>query len=62
VIDALALLRTAERLGLRPARAGAFRARLGASNPAPELVRDSARVLRGWINRRRRELLSAFPE
>jgi hypothetical protein len=61
VIDALALLRTAERLGLRPARAAAFRARLGAGTPSPDLVRNSARVLCGWIDNRRKELLAAFP-
>jgi hypothetical protein len=62
VVDALALLRTAERLGLRPARASRFRARLGAGTPSLDLVRDSARVLRSWIDNRRKELLAAIPE
>ena len=62
VIDALALLRTAERLGLRPTRAAAFRNRLDARNPSADLVRAVARVLRGWIDKRRKELLAAFPE
>jgi hypothetical protein len=62
VIDTLALLRTAERLGLRPARAAAFRARLDGRNPSVDLVHAAARVLRGWIDKRRKELLTAFPE
>jgi hypothetical protein len=62
VIDTLALLRTAERLGLRPARAAAFRARLDGRRPSPDLARATARVLRAWIDKRRKELLAAFPE
>ena len=62
VSDALALLRTAERLGLRPTRAVRFRARLEGRNPSPDFVRAVARLLRGWIDKRRDELLAPFPE
>jgi hypothetical protein len=62
VIDALALLRTAERLGLRPARAAAFRGQLGVATPSADVVGGTVRLLRGWIDNRRKELLAAFPE
>jgi hypothetical protein len=62
VADALALVRSAERLGLRPARAAAFRTRLGATNPPVDVVRSATRVLRSWVDKRRSELLAPFPE
>jgi len=52
--DLLALLRTAERLGLRPRRAQSIRA-LIAHDVAPEHVQKWTRIARRWVQRRRDE-------
>jgi hypothetical protein len=55
--DLLALLGTAERAGLRSARASALRAHLTSGYPAPETLLKYASVLRNWVVKRRSEQL-----
>lgn len=58
VADVLALLRTAERLGCRPARAAALRRHLTSAPPSRAALRGTTTVLRRWIDKRRAELLT----
>jgi hypothetical protein len=53
--DFLRLLGTAERAGLRPARASALRASLGSGHPAPEVLVKHTSILRNWLVKRRAE-------
>ena len=55
--DALALVRVAERLGLRALRAAWLRQRLLVSGVAPHALDRWAGVLRRWVDKRRDEMV-----
>jgi hypothetical protein len=55
VVDLAALVTRAERFGIRPRRAAAWRARLRAGVDAPAVLREAEHRLRAWIERRRAE-------
>jgi len=57
VVDALSLLRSAERFGLRRARATSLRERLIAGEIATEAVHQWMALLRRWIEKRRIDAL-----
>jgi len=56
VLDALALLRVAARLGVREQRVVRLRERIISASTSPELVERLADLLRRWNEKRRREL------
>jgi hypothetical protein len=56
VLDALALLRVAARLGVRGQRVVRLRERIVSASTSPELVERFADLLRRWNEKRRREL------
>ena len=58
VVDALALLRTAERFGLRAARGRELRTRLIAGTMAVEVRHRWMALLRRWIEKRRSDALT----
>jgi pyruvoyl-dependent arginine decarboxylase (PvlArgDC) len=58
VVDALALLRTAERFGLRAARGRELRTRLIAGTMSVEVRHQWMAILRHWIEKRRSDALT----
>lgn len=61
LLDALHLIRTAQRLGLRSARATRLRARIVASTMTPETLDRLSTILRRWIDKRRAETVRSTP-
>jgi hypothetical protein len=58
VVDALALLRTAERFGLRAARGRELRTQLIAGTMSAEIRHRWMALLRRWIEKRRSDALT----
>jgi hypothetical protein len=56
VLDALALLRSASRMEMRPGRAARFRETLSSPNVGEQTIGAISDVLRRWIHKRREEL------